>query len=107
MGLIALDQPLLMAAPGTIVKPERVEEELAAKDHGWIVTVYNNDHNTYEEVISILMIATKCNLEEAQIEAWEIDNLGCSVVHHGKESDCRKAAEIIGKIGIRVEVTQE
>lgn len=106
MGCVELNGAV-MAAPGTIEAP-RIDDNLGtAKDHGWIVTVYNNDHNTFEEVIAILMIATGCKCEEAEMEAWEIDRLGRSVVHHGVESDCRRAAEIIGKIGIKVEVSQE
>jgi hypothetical protein len=98
---------MTMAAPGTIEAPQIHHQDLEASDHGWIVTVYNNDYNTYEEVITILILATGCLMEEAEMEAWEVDHLGRSVVHHGKETDCRKAGEIIGKIGIRVEVTQE
>ena len=69
--------------------------------------VYDNDVNTYAEVIHILQLATACTLEEAEIEAWEVDNLGKSVVHHGAKEECERAAGIIRQIGIRVEVTQE
>lgn len=98
---------LTMARPGTIEAPVIHHQDLEASEHGWIVTVYNNDYNTYEEVITILILATGCDMEEAEMEAWEVDHLGHSVVHHGKETDCRTAGEIIGKIGIKVEVTQE
>ncbi len=98
---------ITMASPGTIEAPEIRHRDLEASEHGWIVTVYNNDYNTYEEVISILILATGCGLEEAEMEAWEVDHLGRSVVHHGKETDCRTAGDVIAKIGIRVEVTQE
>src|SRR5947209_351427 len=98
---------IAMSAPGTIEAPKIDHKDLEASDHGWIVTVYNNDYNTYEEVISILILATACGMEEAEMEAWEVDHLGRSVVHFGKETDCRKAGEIIAKIGIRVEVSQE
>jgi ATP-dependent Clp protease adapter protein ClpS len=73
----------------------------------WIVTVFNNDFNTYDQVMTILMLATHCNAEEAYIETWEIDHLGSSVVHHGAEEECRKAAEIISTIGIKVEVSKD
>lgn len=73
----------------------------------WIVRVYNNDHNTYEEVVTILVLATSCTIQEASMETWEIDRLGSSVVHQGDESECRRVAKVISTIGIRVEVTQE
>jgi len=95
------------AGPGTIEAPKLLDNISEQSDRGWIVTVYNNDHNTYEEVIMILIVATGCNYEEAYLEAWEVDHLGRSVVHHGRECDCRRASEIIAKIGIKVEVNQE
>ena len=76
-------------------------------DGGYVVIVYNNDHNTWDEVVDILMKGTGCSVEEANIETWEVDNLGKSVVHHGEEDKCEKAASIIRTIGIKVEVRQE
>ena len=95
------------AGPGTIEAPDLRVHDAEQAEREWIVTVYNNDYNTYEEVIAILILATGCDHEEAIIETWEVDHLGRSVVHHGKESICQHAAEIISKIGIRVEVSQE
>jgi len=71
------------------------------------VTVFDNDHNTFVEVVDVLIRATSCTVEEAEIETWEIDELGRSVVHHGCETECRRSAAIIAEIGIRVEVSQE
>ena len=73
---------------------------------GWVVIVFNNEYNTYEQVIDILMRATGCTAEEAWIETWEIDHLGCSVVHHADEEECNRAAAVIATIGIKVEVSE-
>ena len=98
--------PLLVASGG-VEAPERESVQLPAKGEGWIVTVYNNDHNTYEEVTTVLMFATCCTADEAYIEAWEIDHYGQCVVHRADEGECRGAAEVIAVIGIRVEATPE
>lgn len=90
----------------TTVAPEIADSDTDTSG-GWIVTVFDNDHNTVEEVIHILMVATQCDLDEAQIETWEIHHLGRSVVHHGGAEECRDVAATIATIGIRVEVTQE
>ena len=71
------------------------------------MVVYDNDYNTVPEVIMILMQATACSLDEAQMETWEVHNLGKSVVHHGDHPECVRAAGIIRTIGIRVEVIEE
>lgn len=89
-----------------IERPE-IEEQSPQTGGHWTVVVFNNDYNTYQEVISILMIATQCTFDEAAMETWEIDHLGKSVVHHGKEDECTRAAEIIRTIGIKVEVREE
>lgn len=94
-------------AAGTVDLPEAFEVISGKGDRDWIVTVFNNETNTYEEVITILIVATGCTFEEAYIETWEIDHLGRSVVHHGDESECQRVAEVIRTIGIHVEVTQE
>ncbi|MCL6624837.1 MAG: ATP-dependent Clp protease adaptor ClpS [Fimbriimonadales bacterium] len=74
---------------------------------GWAVIVYDNDYNTYEEVIHILQVATGCSQEEAFCEAWEIDHYGSCVVHRGGREECEQAANIIATIGIRVEVAED
>ena len=86
--------------------PLRENETHIKPDRGWFVKVYDNDKNTYDEVISILVLATGCDEEEAYIEAWEIDHLGHSVVHISYEEECRLIAEVIEEIGIRVDVCE-
>ncbi|MBX3119529.1 MAG: ATP-dependent Clp protease adaptor ClpS [Fimbriimonadaceae bacterium] len=94
------------SSPGVIERPE-VEESGPSTGGAWIVVVYDNSVNTYEEVIHILMLATHCTFDEAAIETWEIDHLGKSVVHHGKEDECNNVASVIARIGIKVEVKEE
>jgi ATP-dependent Clp protease adapter protein ClpS len=76
-------------------------------DAGWIVTVFDNNHNSFEEVIMILLIATQCSMKEAEIETWEVHNLGRSVVHHGSREECERAAAVISQIKIAVKVSKE
>ncbi len=87
--------------------PER--EVLHSNQHEdtWLVTVFNNDTNTYEEVMTVLMLSTGCSEEEAYIEAWEIDHYGQCVVHRSSELECQGVADVIAVIGIRVEISPE
>ena len=92
----------------TTILPDLDDRRLDdANGSGYIVIVYDNDKNTWDQVTGILIKATACTLEEAEIETWEVDNLGKSVVHHGSEPECERAAGIIRTIGIRVEVVEE
>jgi ATP-dependent Clp protease adaptor protein ClpS len=95
-----------MSIPGVLDRP--VEQPLGPNTGGgYIVTVYNNEKNTYEQVIFILMVATQCSADEAYMETWEIDHLGKSVVHRACESECTGIADLISTIGIEVRVSEE
>ena len=95
-----------MTGPTTIEKPE-IDSTNTSGGGKWIVTVYDNDKNTVDEVVLILIIATRCTMREAETETWEVHHLGKSVVHHGAEKECRKVADVIATIGIQVEASEE
>src|SRR5688572_21119492 len=84
--------------------PDLSDETSESLTGEYIVIVFDNPVNTFDEVISILQKATGCSLEEAQMETWEVHRTGRSVVHHGDQAECERAAAIIATIGIRVAV---
>jgi len=92
--------------PGILERPEELTKG-PGSGGGYIVTVYNNEVNTYDEVMMILMIATQCDSEEAYMETWEVDHLGKSVVHRACEGECQDVADVIATIGIEVQVSEE
>ena len=85
------------------IQPDLETGHSASTEPDWMVVVYNNNTNTYEEVITILVLATGCDLEEAYIEAWEIDHYGQCVVYRASSDECQGVAQVISTIGIRVE----
>lgn len=87
----------------TITLPELHIDHSTAKQEEWQVIVFNNDVNTYEEVMTVLMLATACDAEEAYIETWEVDHYGQASVHRAPEDECNRVAEVIRAIGITVE----
>jgi ATP-dependent Clp protease adapter protein ClpS len=95
----------MAAGTETITRPE-LDRSDGTGEGGWIVIVFNNEYNTFEQVIGILQKATNCTLEEAEMETWEIHHLGRSLVHHGSKEECDRAADIIRTIGIKVEVSE-
>src|SRR5437016_11806023 len=96
----------IVSQAGTIVLPEIEESGPGIGGGGFVVIVYNNDYNTFEQVEGILIKATGCSQQEAEIETWEVHNLGKSVVHHGSSEECEKVASAIRTIGIRTEVRE-
>ena len=86
-----------------VPRPELLDD-IGDTEGEWMVIVFDNDHNTFDQVISILQQATGCSLEEAQIETWEVHHLGRSIVHHADRAESERVAGIIRTIGIRVAV---
>lgn len=87
-----------------------LQAELAGAEIGagrWMVVIFNNETNSMEEVVDILMVATGCNEEEAKIEMWEAHTFGKAPVHFATKDECDEAALIISSIGIKVEVARE
>ncbi|MDH4127754.1 MAG: ATP-dependent Clp protease adaptor ClpS [Spirochaetota bacterium] len=85
----------------------QIDEEphnLENSDLYWVV-VFNNEYNTFEEVAHIIQRAIYCSQEVAEHIAWEVHNKGKSKVMIAPYSDAKRAANIIGTIGIRVMVT--
>lgn len=90
----------------TITPEVEEHQNISSGDNSWIVIVFDNDFNTWDEVMRILQIATGCDIEEAYIETWEIHHLGSSVVHSANRSECERVASVISTIGIRVQVVE-
>ncbi|GMT49383.1 MAG: hypothetical protein IEMM0008_0922 [bacterium] len=75
------------------------------KNWYWVI-VYDNDKNTFEEVIQVIQKATSCSYEVAEHVAWEIHNKGQSKVMIAPFVEARKASKLISNIGIKVIVTK-
>ena len=72
-----------------------------------MVVIFNNEHNTVEEVILTLMAATKCTIEEAEIETWEAHNYGKASVYFASQAECEETAKVISGIGVKTHVCKE
>ena len=73
-----------------------------------MVTIFDNTETSMDEVVEILVRATRCTLEEAAIEMWEAHTFGKAAVHfHPDREECGRVAGIIGSVGIRTEVSPE
>ena len=92
-----------MTAP--VADPNQANSDLGSGR--WMVIIFNNDTNTTDEVVDILMVATKCDEEEAAIEMWEAHTFGKAPVHFASKEECEEAARIISSIGVSTEVARE
>lgn len=72
-----------------------------------MVVMYNNDTNTMDQVVEILMRATGCGIDEAQIETWEAHTFGKAPVHFSSQNECEIVASMIASIGVKTQIRRE
>jgi len=89
------------------IAPHSISKDLNKGTSRWMVVIYDNDYNSVDEVVQILMTATLCTIEEAEIEIWEAQEFGSTSVHFGPRDVCDDVSSIIAQIGVRTEVVQE
>ena len=93
-----------MSAP--FILPE-VDSPKSNTGDRWKVTIYNDDHIFRDDVFNALIQATGCDAQEADIEIWEAEKYGKAPVHFAERGECESAAWIIGRIGVKTEVSLE
>ncbi len=97
--------PTLPIAP---TRPEAPETGIRLRIE-WLpphkVVVHNNEHNSFDEVIVVLMRAVpNCTLIEARNLTYEIHLTGAAVVFCGDFDVAEECAQTIRRIGIQVTV---
>jgi ATP-dependent Clp protease adaptor protein ClpS len=116
--MVAMELTTVMAAPDApakpaspVIAPERgVERDfdpdvLRQRFPPYKVVVHNNDFNTYEEVIRILVKAVPgMTRARAFALAFEIDTSGAAVPYVGPKERAEAVAAVIRTIGIKVTV---
>ncbi|MCW5937728.1 MAG: ATP-dependent Clp protease adaptor ClpS [Fimbriimonadaceae bacterium] len=88
-----------------ILLPE--PEQKTRYEGRYAVVIFNNDHTPYEAVVGILMAATACEREEAEIETWEAHTYGQAPVHFDTLPTCEEVAGVIKRIGVATEIRKE
>jgi ATP-dependent Clp protease adaptor protein ClpS len=89
----------------SVVEPDI--QETGSGTGRWMVVIYNNESNSMDEVIEVLIRATGCDIQEAEIEMWEAHTFGKAPVHFASKPECEDAAIIISSVGIKTEVALE
>ena len=99
------DYVLNMELP-TKLSPQisNLEEEKTNISLGSKVILFNDDWHTFEEVISQIILATKCSLAEAQEKTLEVHLNGKGVVYSGELAECLKVSGILEEIMLHTQI---
>ncbi len=90
--------------PSVIVGSSGDDKAAADNEDLYEVRIIDNDHNTYQEVIEVTMLALGIDEEQAFAVAWEVDHLGSCAVARGPYEAAHAVANLIRTIGIEVQV---
>ncbi len=90
-------------SPVRIVGKTNTDESPEHKEQ-YEVRIIDNDHNTYQQVMDITMLALDLGEQQAYAVAWEVDHRGSCVVAIGPKEEAEDVASIIRTIGIEVQV---
>jgi ATP-dependent Clp protease adapter protein ClpS len=85
-------------------KNGRPSDEEEGDNRLYEVRVIDNDHNTYQQVMDVTMMALGIDEGQAFAVAWEVDHRGYCVVARGPLDEANAIAHVIRTIGIEVQV---
>ena len=79
-------------------------EEISLVSEEFVVTIYNDENHSFDQVIMVVSGALDCSREEARRIANIIDKLGRTVVFKGHYAECQSIAKQINSIGLFVRI---
>lgn len=68
------------------------------------VILYNDDHHTFDEVITQLIKAINCTFEQARALAFEVHVKGKALVYSGSMESCLKVSSILEEIALNTQI---
>jgi ATP-dependent Clp protease adaptor protein ClpS len=92
------------------LKPnESQQEEIVTENDSDIglvsrVVLYNDDWHTFDEVITQLILATKCTYEQARGFAFEVHVKGKAIVYNGVLNECLKVSSVLEEIALHTQI---
>jgi ATP-dependent Clp protease adapter protein ClpS len=92
------------SSTGTVLEEETTED--SGTDSGWRTILFNCECHTFDQVERQLIKAVRCTLSRARAISWEVHSKGSSVVYEGARERCEAVADVLGGIGLIVNVNQ-
>lgn len=68
------------------------------------VILFNDEHHTFDEVITQILKAVHCSVERAEQLTWEVHNSGKATVFEGPMHECLNVSAVLEEIALKTEV---
>jgi ATP-dependent Clp protease adaptor protein ClpS len=79
------------------------EDEVLIQEPAKVV-LFNDDVHTFDEVITQLIKATRCNEQHAEALAWEVHTRGKAMVFAGELPKCMEVSGILEEIQLMTQI---
>lgn len=99
-----LEKPKISDIP--VIGQEYGMKLMSEEDTPWQIIIHNNNHNSFDEVIEVLVKATECTVEKAAYYAHTVHTCGSCVVYQKDREQCELRAKVIEEIGLETTVQQ-
>ena len=76
------------------------------RDQPWMVILFNDDHHTFDQVITQVQKATGCSPAEAFHITYTAHTNGRAVASVGSKPECEHVASFLREIDLRVELEE-
>ena len=90
------------AQPDVLTDVEN-EEEIKTSEPAKAV-LFNDEVHTFDEVISQIIKALKCDRTKAESLTWEVHNLGRAIVYAGDLARCLEITHVLEEIQLMTQV---
>lgn len=99
------------ARPGALETATRpTTEETTDREAGpgppWVTVLWNCECHTFEQVATQLTRAIGCSYDQGMAIARRVHTEGKAVVRVGSKAECKRVADVLAAIGLRVTVVE-
>ena len=68
------------------------------------VILFNDEIHSFDDVITQLLIAIKCTMDQAEALTWEVHSRGKACVFEGDMPECLKVSSILEEIDLGTQI---
>jgi ATP-dependent Clp protease adaptor protein ClpS len=68
------------------------------------VVLFNDEVHTFEEVITQIIKATRCDQAKAEALTWEVHSTGRAIVFDGELARCMEVSSILEEIDLMTQI---
>jgi len=86
------------------IQGEKEDETQTVQQEPAKVVLFNDEVHTFDEVITQIIKATRCDLSRAEALTWEVHTTGRAIVFSGELARCMEVSSILEEIDLMTQI---